>query len=63
MAWSGRSGSKISKKIDSPQDGIISDPQQVKRFANTSGIRRRGLKVTRRFSAKELQALARASKK
>lgn len=45
-------------RIPSPQNGVISDPEQVKMFATYFGAEEGSIYTERRFSAAELRALA-----
>lgn len=58
--WLGAIGVHPShqKEIPYHNDGIISDPQEVKRFATAFGARTGSIKILRRFSAEELRTLA-----
>ncbi len=49
---------KYKSEIPSPENGIISNPEQVQTFAAIFGAPMGRMSVTRRFSAEELRALA-----
>ena len=57
--WLGAIGvhPNYQRRIPSPQNGVISDPQQVQMFATAFGAQSGRMSVTKRFSAEELRAL------